>query len=298
MIQQKPKGRYTRHSEFTTNQAQQSLHDARILVAGCGAGSTILPHLARLGAGTNGCLILADPDTVDIENLNRQAYFEADLGVNKAEALARHVHMINSDVQVKIITEGITAQNVKSLIEGCTAAFDMIDIFVPAMSFALHDAAAAARIPIVTGVDFGEEVVTYVFDYSDPSACTLRQFFGIPDSMPLSEIEHLPGLGLFIQFFLGSTGQIFASTEQAMEYYSTIYQREYQNIAAIMTPQVADVLGRLVSGHLSYVPQTDSAVALFGLMLAVIMREVIAGNPVNKAPIPMRGNVLRSIAPH
>src|SRR5437868_1580050 len=50
--------RYSRHGEFVSGKEQEQLHQANILLAGCGAGSSLAPHLARYGYSTKGMLTL------------------------------------------------------------------------------------------------------------------------------------------------------------------------------------------------------------------------------------------------
>ena len=63
-----------------------------ILVVGCGGtGSYVVPNLVRLLSTLKvaTCLTLADADVVEDKNLIRQNFVKADVGKNKAEALAR-----------------------------------------------------------------------------------------------------------------------------------------------------------------------------------------------------------------
>ncbi len=63
-------------------------------IAGCGGlGSNAAVALTRAGVGR---LILADLDIVELSNLNRQYFFQDDVGQFKAEALAEHLKAIIS----------------------------------------------------------------------------------------------------------------------------------------------------------------------------------------------------------
>lgn len=62
------------------------------LVAGCGAlGSKVVLHLARSGQTT---FLLSDPDKLSSHNLVRHALLSNEVGVNKAEALAKEIKEI------------------------------------------------------------------------------------------------------------------------------------------------------------------------------------------------------------
>lgn len=77
----------------------QKLNNARVLVIGCGAlGSLCSMYLAASGIGTVG---IADFDTIDLSNLQRQLFFkENELGKSKCEILAERLSEINTTVKV------------------------------------------------------------------------------------------------------------------------------------------------------------------------------------------------------
>jgi len=74
------------------------LQAATVGIAGCGGlGSHVALALARAGVGT---LILADHDRVALSDLNRQAYFQSDIGRPKVSALAAHVRAVNPEASI------------------------------------------------------------------------------------------------------------------------------------------------------------------------------------------------------
>jgi sulfur carrier protein ThiS adenylyltransferase len=76
----------------------ERLRGTTVGIAGCGGlGSNAAVALARAGVGR---LILADPDRVEISNLNRQHYFRSDVGRVKVEALAEHLRAINPEIEL------------------------------------------------------------------------------------------------------------------------------------------------------------------------------------------------------
>ena len=107
---------------------QQILARATVGIAGLGGlGSHIAVSLARLGVGH---LVLADFDTVDITNLNRQHYFLRHLGRPKAEALYEQLADINPYQHYIARTVRVTADNACTLFAGCDViceAFDQAD---------------------------------------------------------------------------------------------------------------------------------------------------------------------------
>ena len=75
----------------------RKLRESRVLVIGCGAlGSHCAMGLAASGIGN---ICIADFDTIDLSNLQRQLFFdEQTLGKSKCGTLASRMHALNSEV--------------------------------------------------------------------------------------------------------------------------------------------------------------------------------------------------------
>lgn len=85
------------------------LRRSRVLILGCGAlGSLCAMYLAASGVGT---IAIADFDTIDITNLQRQLFYtEAELGSSKCKTLAAKMRAINSGCNVVEISELINRE--------------------------------------------------------------------------------------------------------------------------------------------------------------------------------------------
>lgn len=85
------------------------LNAGRVMVIGCGAlGSLCAMYLAASGVGTIG---IADFDTVDISNLQRQLFYtETELGMPKCKTLAVKMQAINSEIKVEQLPFIITRE--------------------------------------------------------------------------------------------------------------------------------------------------------------------------------------------
>jgi molybdopterin-synthase adenylyltransferase len=86
---------------------QERLRNATVFVCGTGGmGGACLLALARIGVGH---LIIADIDSFDVSNLNRQVFaFDDTIGMHKAEATAMLMHRINPGLQVTVYKENWT----------------------------------------------------------------------------------------------------------------------------------------------------------------------------------------------
>ena len=107
----------------------QELHDrfssATAAICGLGGlGSNIAIALARAGIGR---LILVDFDRVDITNLHRQQYKADQIGEYKTEALAANLLEISPYTEVKRVTEKVTEDNFRELLERADIVCEAFD---------------------------------------------------------------------------------------------------------------------------------------------------------------------------
>lgn len=94
-------------------EVRDKLADARVAVAGLGGlGSHIAIGLARSGVGH---LFLVDFDTVEVTNLNRQAYRIPHLGKPKTQAITEILWEINPYLDIRTAQVKVTQDNAASL---------------------------------------------------------------------------------------------------------------------------------------------------------------------------------------
>lgn len=96
-------------------EGQFKLQKARVLIVGVGGlGCPVALYLSGAGVGHIG---LVDEDVVSIHNLHRQVlYDESDIGLPKAECAVRHLHVRNSDIEMKAYPVRLTSGNAEQLI--------------------------------------------------------------------------------------------------------------------------------------------------------------------------------------
>jgi molybdopterin-synthase adenylyltransferase len=146
--------RYQRQTIFPPIgvEGQERLLDATAVIVGCGAtGSALANLLARAGVGR---VRIIDRDFIELNNLQRQILFdEDDIAANlpKAEAAARKLRRINSQIDIEAVVADVNAGNVLDLIADATVLLDGTDNFTA--RFLLNDACLQLAIPwIYTGV--------------------------------------------------------------------------------------------------------------------------------------------------
>lgn len=92
----------------------QKLKNSHILVLGVGGvGGYAIETLIRSGLEN---ITIVDYDKIDLSNINRQIIaLSTNIGTTKVEAWQERIHMINPNVNVKIINEKISSDNIDIL---------------------------------------------------------------------------------------------------------------------------------------------------------------------------------------
>ncbi|RWZ90914.1 MAG: hypothetical protein EO766_01150 [Hydrotalea sp. AMD] len=76
--------RYNRNRFYNSKNKTRTNKKYKIFFAGCGIGSLLAECALRIGFEN---FIIADSNTVEISNLNRQNYLQDDIGQPKAESI-------------------------------------------------------------------------------------------------------------------------------------------------------------------------------------------------------------------
>lgn len=101
------------------------LRDVRVGVIGAGGlGSNCAMHLIRSGFSD---LVLADPDTVEPSNLNRQNFSLAQVGTPKVEALKANLLDVNPDARIETHLLALDADNMPGPFASCRAVVEAVD---------------------------------------------------------------------------------------------------------------------------------------------------------------------------
>ena len=141
-----------RQMTIVTRDEQERFKDAVIAVIGCGGiGGETIEMLARAGVGK---LILADMDSFDLSNLNRQTLADlSNIGEAKSEAAAKKVKSISSHTDVEVYNEKVTQKNIDEIIEGSDIVIDAMDNVLTRVI--ISRAAKKMKIPFIHGAIHG-----------------------------------------------------------------------------------------------------------------------------------------------
>jgi molybdopterin/thiamine biosynthesis adenylyltransferase len=177
---------------------QTRLRKACVALPGLGGvGGAHLQALVRLGVGS---FRLADPDSFELVNFNRQLGATlSSVGRRKTDVIAEAALAINPEVRINTFSEGINAANIDDFLCGVDVVVDGIEFFCIETRRMLFRECYRRGIPVVTAGPIGYGAAVLVFM---PGARTFDEYFGINDSM--SRAERLLAMALGLAPGLGS----------------------------------------------------------------------------------------------
>lgn len=160
--------RYSRHILLPQVDVagQLAIANARALIVGLGGlGSPVALYLASSGVGH---LVLADFDSVDESNLQRQVvHTQSRVGQNKADSAAQTVEQLNRHVRVSTIQNALEGEELRHAVEQADVVLDCCDNF--ATRKAVNRACLSLGKPLVSGAAIRFEGQLAVFDFRDRS---------------------------------------------------------------------------------------------------------------------------------
>ncbi len=165
---------FSRNIGWVTQKEQASLRQKRVAIAGMGGvGGVHLLTLARLGIGS---FHIADFDTFEIHNFNRQVGATlSHLNRPKAEVLAEMARDINPELDIRIFPEGVTRDNLDVFFENVDLYVDGLDFFAFQAREDTFSACARFSIPAVTAAPLGMSSALLSFL---PGKMTFEDYFG------------------------------------------------------------------------------------------------------------------------
>lgn len=173
---------FSRNLGWVTEAEQAALRGKRVAVGGLGGvGGVHVLTLARLGIGR---FHLADFDTFDLANFNRQAGATiSTLGRAKLEVIAAMARDINPELEIRPFPEGVSATNLDAFLDGVDLYVDGLDFFAFEARRATFAACARRRVPAVTVAPLGMGAALLTFL---PGRMSFEEYFQV-DGQPERE---------------------------------------------------------------------------------------------------------------
>jgi molybdopterin/thiamine biosynthesis adenylyltransferase len=168
---------FDRNIGWLTTVEQQKLRNTRVAIAGLGGvGGAYLMTLVRLGIGR---FNLADFDTFEIQNFNRQAGASvATLGRSKIDVMKEMALAINPELQINAFPDGVNRGNMERFLEDVDLYIDGLDFFVLDERQRVFARCAERDIPAITVAPLGMGAAMLVFL---PGKMTFEQYFRMGD---------------------------------------------------------------------------------------------------------------------
>ena len=178
--------RYSRHILLPEVgiEGQEALLGAHALVIGAGGlGSPVALYLATAGVGK---ITLADNDTVDLTNLQRQVLHQTDsVGTSKAVSGKNTIARYNPGVEVVALQARAEGELLDELVASADVVLDCCDNF--ATRHAVNRACVKFAKPLVSGAAIRFDGQVSVFDLRDKEAPCYHCLF--PEGQDLEELR-------------------------------------------------------------------------------------------------------------
>lgn len=154
---------------------QLKLKNSRVLIVGLGGlGSPVALYLAAAGVGE---LHVADFDTVDLTNLQRQIVHDTgSVGQSKVDSALRRLEAINPEIKLVAHRSALDTDSLADAVAAVDLVLDCCDNF--GTREAVNKACVAARKPLVSGAAIRLEGQLSVFDSRQPTSPCYHCLYG------------------------------------------------------------------------------------------------------------------------
>lgn len=168
---------FSRNIGWVTQAEQQKLRASKVAIGGLGGvGGVHLLTLARMGVGK---FSIADFDTFDLVNFNRQ------IGANintlhrpKLDVLQSMLLEINPEAEVTTFPKGLSADSIDEFLENVDVYIDGLDFFAFEARMLTFAKCEEKRIPVITAAPLGLGTAVVIFT---PESMSFMDYFGFAD---------------------------------------------------------------------------------------------------------------------
>jgi len=170
---------FSRNLGFLDQEEQTRLRNARVAIAGLGGtGGAQVHALARMGIGR---FHLADPDTFELVNFNRQSGATVpNIGRLKTEVARETILAINPEADIQTFDSGVGVGNIYTFLEGVDVVVDSLDFYCFEERFLLYSHARGKGLWVLTAPPLGFGFTLLMFD---PKGMKFEDYFGFRPGM-------------------------------------------------------------------------------------------------------------------
>ena len=170
---------FNRNLGFLSHEEQAQLRNARVAIAGLGGtGGAQVHALARMGIGR---FHLADPDTFELVNFNRQSGATVpNIGRLKTEVARETILAINPEADIQTFESGVDVGNIDTFLEGVDVVVDSLDFYCFKERLLLYRQARARGLWVLTAPPLGFGFTLLIYD---PKGMKYEDYFGFHPGM-------------------------------------------------------------------------------------------------------------------
>jgi molybdopterin/thiamine biosynthesis adenylyltransferase len=159
--------RTNRNFPLISHSTQLKMKKLTVGVVGMSVGNSVALSIIHSGASQQ--IKIADPDSIDLSNLNRIRTTITNLGLNKTTLAARQISELDPFTKTHAFDEGVNAHNMKSFF----LDYPKLDVLIDecdnlSLKFHLRLAARALHIPLVMVTDNGFSVTLEIVRFDLP----------------------------------------------------------------------------------------------------------------------------------
>ncbi len=188
--------RYSRHILLPQVDVagQQRLQEKTVLIIGVGGlGSPVALYLAAAGVGR---LLLSDPDTVELSNLQRQIIHDTtQLGQEKTHSAAQRLQALNPDCELVLYNHALEGEALYQAAAQADVIVDCSDNF--ATRYQVNHASILSQTPLVSAAAIRFEGQISVFIPQEKNSPCYHCLYPQQDNMDDSVYETCSNNGVF-----------------------------------------------------------------------------------------------------
>jgi len=175
-----------RNKLLISQEEQKHFYESTIVFCGMSVGSHVAVVIAMTGGARR--MKLADPDALSGDNLNRVRLGFQNVGVNKAILVARQIYEINPYVEIEVYIDGITEENVATILTGADIVVEEMDSMY--WKLRIRELAREQGIPVLMGTDNGDGVIADIERYDIDR--TLPILNGFAKDLSAEKLKSMP----------------------------------------------------------------------------------------------------------
>jgi len=169
---------FSRNIGWVSRDEQSQLRGKRVAIAGMGGvGGPHLMTLARAGVGN---FTIADLDSFELANFNRQyGANTGTIGLEKVDVMRDYCQAINPEADVRIFPQGVSADNLDDFLDGVDLYMDSLDFFALDIRRKVFARCHELGIPAITAAPMGMGTAMLVFM---PDGMSFEEYFCFEDA--------------------------------------------------------------------------------------------------------------------